>query len=95
MNTQTTGIIGCAIAPYVWGLQSKLKTLCTLSSKFGVPPLLGSGAVTFKEKSEYINIRQLYVLSNSVPCLFSKATVGEIFAALGSSTTLLLHANVL
>ena len=26
----------------------KLKTLCTLSSKFGVPPLLSSGAVTFQ-----------------------------------------------
>ena len=38
-------------------------------------------------------IGQLYVLSDSVPCLFSKATVGKISAALGSSTTLLLHAN--
>ena len=35
----------------------------------------------------------MYVLSDSVPCLFSKATVGKISAALGSSMTLLLHAN--
>ena len=35
-------------------------------------------------------IGQLYVLSDSVPC---KATVGKISAALGSSMTLLLHAN--
>ena len=38
-------------------------------------------------------IGQSYVLSYSVPCLYSKTTVGKISAALGSSTTLLLHAN--
>ena len=32
-------------------------------------------------------IGQLYVLSDSVPCLFSKATVGKISAALASSMT--------
>ena len=37
----------------------------------------------------------MYAFSDSVSCLFCKVTVGKISAALGSSTTLLLHAKLL
>ena len=38
-------------------------------------------------------IGQFYVLSDSIPYLFSKSTFDEISAALGSSMTLLLQTN--
>ena len=75
-----------------WGLI--LQTLRTLSSKFGVPPLLGSGAIALQRYSLNVSIiGQLNVLSDSIHCLFYKATVGKISATLISSMTLLLHAS--
>ena len=86
-----TGIIGRASAVrIVTGsgcLRSILQTLCTLSSKFGVFPLLNSGAIALSPKL-ISKIGQLHVLLDSVPCLHCKATVGEISAAMESSATL-------
>ena len=55
MNTRTTGIIGRASAVRInyrkWAgpsIDTILQTLRTLSSKFGVPPLLGFGAIAFQ-----------------------------------------------
>ena len=36
-----------------------------------------------------------YVLSDAAPCCFSEAALGEFSATLGSSKTLLLHAQIL
>ena len=79
--------IGCASAvrinlPEVGGAIDQYNRPFALSSKFDIPPLLGSGAMVSANISK---IGQLYVLSDSVPCLFSKAIVGKISAALGSS----------
>ena len=71
-----------------------LQILRTLSRKFGVTPLLGSGAIAFQSQSpKRAMIGQVCVLSDSVLCFFSEVTADEILAVLESSTILLLHAN--
>ena len=74
MDIWLTGIIGCTSAVRIvtgsgWGLRSILQTLCTLSSKFGVSSLLNSGAIASSPKISKIG--QLYVLLDSVPCLYT------------------------
>ena len=99
MNVQTTGIIGCASAiriNYRKRVGPSINTTDPLHSEFQVwcSSVTWFWSYSLPKVSQNISkISHLYVLSDSVPCLFSKATVGEISAALGSSATLLLHAN--
>ena len=100
MYIWTTGIIGCACTVCInyqkWaGPFMTVQTLPTSSPNFGVPLLLplllGSGAIAFQKYHPNVSmIGQFYVLLNSIPGLFCKATVGKISAALWSSMTLRL-----
>ena len=56
MDIWLTGVIRHASAVRIvtgsgWGLRSILQTLCTLSSKFGVSPLLNPGAIALSPKN--------------------------------------------
>ena len=101
MDVRTTGIIGRASAvriSYQKWVGASIDTTAPSHSEFQV---WCSSVAWFwscslpKVSPNLSKIGQLYVLSDSgtVPCLFSKATVGKISTALESSTTLLLHIN--
>ena len=99
MDIRMTGIIGRAIAVRInYGKSvrplinttdpshSEFQVWCSCVAWFWSYSLL-------KVRPNISKIGQLYIFSDSVPCLFSKVTVGKISAALRSSMTLLLHAN--
>ena len=89
MDIRMTGIIGCASAVHI-------NTTDPSNSEFQVWWSSVAWPWSYSLPKVSLNISefgQLYVLSDSIPCLFFKATVDEISAALGSSTTLLQHAN--
>ena len=99
MDVRSTGIIGRASAVRInyrkW-VGPSIDTTDPSHSEFQVwcSSVAWLWSYSLPKVSPNISkIGQLYVLSDSVPCLFSKATVGKISAALGSSKTLLLHAN--
>ena len=101
MNTRMTGIIGRASAVRInyrkWAGPS-IDSTDPSPSEFQVwcSSVAWFWSYSLPKVSPNISkIGQSYVLSDSVPCLFSKANVGEISVALESSTTLLLHANFL
>ena len=100
MNTRTTGIIGRACAVHInnrkW-VGAFIDTTDPSHSEFQVwcSSVAWFWSYSLPKVSPNISkIGQSYVLSDSVPCLFFKATVGKISAAFGSSMTLLLHADV-
>ena len=70
-----------------------VQTLRTSSPNFGAPELLASGARAFQRQRPKVSlIGKLHVFSDSIPCCFSEATLGEFSASSGSSMTL-LHAT--
>ena len=100
MDIQTTGIIGRTSAVCInyrkW-VGPSIDTTEPSHSELQVwcSSVVWSWSYSFLKVSPNISkIRQSYVLSDCVPCLFFKATVGKISAALENSTTLLLHANL-
>ena len=94
MDVRSTGIIGRASAMHInyqkW-VGASIDTTGPSHSEFQV--WCSSGAWLWSYSLPKVNpniskISQLYLLSDSVPYLFSKATVGKISAALGSSMSL-------
>ena len=100
MDIRTTGIIGRASAVRInyrkW-VGPSIDTTDPSHSEFQVWCFSVAWFWSYslpKVSPNISKIGQSYVLSDCVPCLFFKATVSKISAALESSTTLLLHTNL-
>ena len=99
MDVRSTGIIGRASAVrtnYRKWVGPSIDTTDPSHSEFKVwcSSVAWLWSYSLPKVSPNISkIGQLYLLSDSVPYLFSKAIVGKISAALGSCMTLLLYAN--